>query len=213
MSIYSLAIMQRRSQIYLTTIGHTKKRQFLCLMCNQPTLLYNTHLSEGKRYLFILSTLTHSSIQYIKQSLQNMHWPVWQPLDICGYFILNVNQLISKIQYPYTATLFDFLIESLKSSSKTYQSLFLQPCTQKYFSSLLRHPQRQINSKFIFICMCSMNSKMQRCKKIKAQREFTNNFMLEQQFSTGVLQEFLKHAISDYLVRDTDLFSLRMSKR
>ena len=37
--------------------------------------------------------------------------------------------------------------------------------------------------------------------------------MLEQQFSTGVLQEFLKHAISDYLVRDTDLFSLRLSNK
>ena len=32
---------------------------------------------------------------------------------------------------------------------------------------------------------------------------------LQQQFSTGMLQEFLKHAIPNYLVRGTDLFSLR----
>ena len=32
-----------------------------------------------------------------------------------------------------------------------------------------------------------------------------------QWFSTSVLQEFLKHAISDYSVRGTDLFSLRWS--
>ena len=30
-------------------------------------------------------------------------------------------------------------------------------------------------------------------------------------FSTGVLQECLKHAVSDYLGRDTGLFSLRLS--
>ena len=29
-----------------------------------------------------------------------------------------------------------------------------------------------------------------------------------QQFSTGILQEFLKHAVPDYLVRGTDLFLL-----
>ena len=34
---------------------------------------------------------------------------------------------------------------------------------------------------------------------------------LKQRFSTGVL-EFLKHAITEYLVRGTDLFSLRLSK-
>ena len=32
---------------------------------------------------------------------------------------------------------------------------------------------------------------------------------LEQRFSTGVPQEFLKHAMLDYSVRSTDLFSLR----
>ena len=31
------------------------------------------------------------------------------------------------------------------------------------------------------------------------------------QFSTGVLQELLKHATPDYLVRVTDLFSLTLS--
>ena len=31
---------------------------------------------------------------------------------------------------------------------------------------------------------------------------------LEKQFSTGVLQEFLKHVIPDHLVRGTDLFIL-----
>ena len=42
-------------------------------------------------------------------------------------------------------------------------------------------------------------------------------FTLTQQFSasvlqhTGVPEEFLKHAISDHLVRGTDLFSLRLS--
>ena len=30
---------------------------------------------------------------------------------------------------------------------------------------------------------------------------------------TSVPQEFLKHAISDYVVRDTDLFSLRLSNK
>ena len=34
---------------------------------------------------------------------------------------------------------------------------------------------------------------------------------LYQRFPTGVLQEFLKHAIPDYLVRSTDLFSFRLS--
>ena len=33
---------------------------------------------------------------------------------------------------------------------------------------------------------------------------------VEQQFSTLVLQELLKHAIPDYLISDTDLFSLRL---
>ena len=31
--------------------------------------------------------------------------------------------------------------------------------------------------------------------------------------STGMLQEFLKHAIPDYLLRGTDHFSLRLSKK
>ena len=35
----------------------------------------------------------------------------------------------------------------------------------------------------------------------------------EQRFSTGVPEEFLKHAISDYLVRGTDLFSFRLSSK
>ena len=34
---------------------------------------------------------------------------------------------------------------------------------------------------------------------------------LEQRFGTSALQEFLKHAIPDYLVRGTNLFSLRLS--
>ena len=34
---------------------------------------------------------------------------------------------------------------------------------------------------------------------------------VEQQFPISVLQEFLKHAIPNYLVRGTDLFSLRLS--
>ena len=34
---------------------------------------------------------------------------------------------------------------------------------------------------------------------------------VKQQIATGVLQEFLKHAFPDYLVRGTDLFSLRLS--
>ena len=38
-------------------------------------------------------------------------------------------------------------------------------------------------------------------------------FILGQQYSTGVPQEFLKHAIPDYLVRGTDLFSLTLSNR
>ena len=36
---------------------------------------------------------------------------------------------------------------------------------------------------------------------------------LDQWFSTGVLQEFLTHAIPDCVVRGTDLFSLRLSKK
>ena len=32
-------------------------------------------------------------------------------------------------------------------------------------------------------------------------------------FQTGVPQEFLKHAIPDYLVRGTDLLSLRLSNK
>ena len=39
------------------------------------------------------------------------------------------------------------------------------------------------------------------------------NFVTGQQFSTGVLQEFLKHAIPDCVVRGTDLFSLRLSNK
>ena len=41
----------------------------------------------------------------------------------------------------------------------------------------------------------------------------TNRYFnsLTQWFSTGVLQEFLKHAIPDYLVRGTDLFSFQLS--
>ena len=35
---------------------------------------------------------------------------------------------------------------------------------------------------------------------------------LVQRFSTGVPQEFLKHAVPDYLARGTNLFSLRLSK-
>ena len=34
-----------------------------------------------------------------------------------------------------------------------------------------------------------------------------------QRFSTSVPQEFIKHAIPDYLVRGTDLFSLRSSNK
>ena len=34
-----------------------------------------------------------------------------------------------------------------------------------------------------------------------------------QQFSTGVPQEFLKHAVADYLVWGTDLLSLRLSNK
>ena len=34
---------------------------------------------------------------------------------------------------------------------------------------------------------------------------------LKQRFSTGTPQEFLKHAMPDYLVRSTDLSSLRLS--
>ena len=34
-----------------------------------------------------------------------------------------------------------------------------------------------------------------------------------QQFSTGILQEFLKHAVPDYLVRSADLFPLRLSNK
>ena len=34
-----------------------------------------------------------------------------------------------------------------------------------------------------------------------------------QQFSTSILQGFLKHAMPDYLVRGTDLFSLRLSNK
>lgn len=36
---------------------------------------------------------------------------------------------------------------------------------------------------------------------------------LAQRFSTGVPQEFLKHAIPNYLVRGMDLFSFRWSKK
>ena len=32
---------------------------------------------------------------------------------------------------------------------------------------------------------------------------------LEQQLPTSALQGFVRHAVADYLVRDTDLFSLR----
>ena len=38
-------------------------------------------------------------------------------------------------------------------------------------------------------------------------------FSLNQLFSTGVLQEFLKHAIPDYLVRGTYLVSVRLSNK
>ena len=36
---------------------------------------------------------------------------------------------------------------------------------------------------------------------------------LEQQFSTGVPQEFLKHTKPDYLVSGTDLFTFKLSKK
>ena len=36
---------------------------------------------------------------------------------------------------------------------------------------------------------------------------------VKQQFSTGMPQEFLKHAIPDYLVRSIDLFALRLSDK
>ena len=36
---------------------------------------------------------------------------------------------------------------------------------------------------------------------------------IKQWFSTGVLQGFLKHTIPDYLERDSDLFSLRLSNK
>ena len=37
------------------------------------------------------------------------------------------------------------------------------------------------------------------------------SYQVRQRFSTGVPQEFLKHAVPDYLVKGTDLFSLRLS--
>ena len=37
--------------------------------------------------------------------------------------------------------------------------------------------------------------------------------ILDQRFSNGVPQEFLKHEISDYLVRDTHIFFLRLSNK
>ena len=36
---------------------------------------------------------------------------------------------------------------------------------------------------------------------------------IEQQFSSSVQQEILKHAIPDYLLRATDLFTLRLSNK
>ena len=46
---------------------------------------------------------------------------------------------------------------------------------------------------------------------ILVQSREVDEILLNEQVSTGVLQEFLKHAIPDYLVRGTDLFSLRLS--
>ena len=37
--------------------------------------------------------------------------------------------------------------------------------------------------------------------------------ILDQGFSTGVLQEFVEHAVPDYLCRGTDLFFLRLSNK
>ena len=37
--------------------------------------------------------------------------------------------------------------------------------------------------------------------------------VLRQRFSPGGLQEFLKHATPDYLIRGTDLFFLRLSNK
>ena len=37
--------------------------------------------------------------------------------------------------------------------------------------------------------------------------------VLEHRFSTRVLQEVLKHAVADYLVRGTGPFSLRLSNK
>ena len=36
---------------------------------------------------------------------------------------------------------------------------------------------------------------------------------IEEQFSTSVPQEFFKHAMPDYLIRGTDLFSFRLSNK
>ena len=49
----------------------------------------------------------------------------------------------------------------------------------------------------VFLCMKNMSSLIR----------------LNQQFLAGVPQEFLKHAIPDYLVRGTNLFSLRLSNK
>ena len=48
-----------------------------------------------------------------------------------------------------------------------------------------------------------------RCTMMRSQQRLR----LTQRFSTGGPREVLKHAIPDYLVRGTDLFSLRLSNK
>ena len=45
------------------------------------------------------------------------------------------------------------------------------------------------------------------------ERRRSNMEGLDRRIPTGGLQGFLKHAIPDYLVRGTDLFSLRLSNK
>ena len=63
---------------------------------------------------------------------------------------------------------------------------------------------------FTFVTICFLYAKEIRYDYSIGQQFSTQNCVL---WHTGVPQEFLKYAITDYLVRDTDLFSLRLSNK
>ena len=74
-----------------------------------------------------------------------------------------------------------------------------------------RVPQSVLIS-FCSLCFLQRSASSTPCNTVMCLQKSTIN-RLDQQFSTGVPQEFLKHAIPDYSVRGTDLFSLRLSTK